>query len=63
MNGAKLKIFIHIFASVLLTPLPIRLFTTEEITGCTNEAANNVGRNPPSCFFYFMFYCFSNTIN
>ena len=33
-------------------------FTTEEITGCTNEAAkgaNNAPRNPPSCFFYNVF--------
>ena len=50
----------------LLTPLPLISFTTEEITGCTNEAAeaaNKAGRNPPSCLFYFMFYCFSNTMN
>ena len=39
---------------VLLTPLPIIPFTTEEITGCTNEAdegANKALRNPSSCFF------------
>ena len=50
----------------LLTPSPAIPFTTEEITGCTNEAAKGVTtapRNPPSWFFYFMFYCFSNTIN
>ena len=31
------------------------VFTTEEITGCINEAANganNAGRNLPSCFFF-----------
>ena len=50
----------------LLTPLPLITFTTEEVTGCTNEAAEGVNkapRNSPSCFFYFMFYCFSNFIN
>ena len=39
-----------------LTPLPFILFTTEEITGCTNEAAedaNKTSRNQPS-FFYFI---------
>ena len=37
----------------LLTPLPLISFTTKEITGCPNEAANgvnNAGRNPSSCF-------------
>ena len=48
----------------LLTPLPIIPFTNKEITGCTNEVAkdaNKVPRNPPSCLFYFMFYCFTVT--
>ena len=34
-----------------MTPLPVIPFTTEEITGCTNEAskgANKAGRNVPS---------------
>ena len=38
----------------LLTPLPLIPFTTEEITGCTNEAAkgaNKAPRNLPFCFF------------
>ena len=38
----------------LLTPLPLIPFTTDEITGCTNEAAksaNKAPRNLPSCFF------------
>ena len=42
----------------LLTPLPRIPFTTEEITGCTNEAAkgaNKAPRNPPSCFFVSFF--------
>ena len=42
----------------LLTPLSLIPFTTEEITGCTNEAAkgaNKVSRNPPSCFFISCF--------
>ena len=38
----------------LLIPLPIMLFTTQEITGGTTDAAkaaNKGQRNPPSCFF------------
>ena len=27
------------------------------------KGANKAPRNRPSCFFYFMFYCFSNSIN
>ena len=44
--------------SALLPPLPLIPFTTEEITGCTNEAAkgaNKTPRNPPSCFFISSF--------
>ena len=50
----------------LLTPIPCIPLTTEEMTGCTIEAAkgaNKTPRNPPSCFFLFNFYCFSNSIN
>ena len=36
----------------LLTPYPLTSFTTEEITGCTNEAAK-APRNLPSYFFLF----------
>ena len=42
----------------LLTPLPVIPFTTEEMTGCTNEAAkgaNKTPRNRPSCFFISCF--------
>ena len=42
----------------LLTPLPVIPFTTEEITGCTNEVTkgvNKAGRNPPSCFLISYF--------
>ena len=42
----------------LLTPLAFIPFTTEEITGCTNEVAkgaNKSPRNPPSCFFISCF--------
>ena len=53
-----------------LTPFPPIPFTTEEITGCTNDAAkgaSKAGRNPTYCFlfhvFFISFYCFSNTIN
>ena len=37
-----------------MIPLPVIHFTTEEITGCTNEAfkgANKAPRNQPYCFF------------
>ena len=46
-----------------LNPLPVIPFTTEEITGCTNEAAkgaNKSPRNPPSCFFIS---CFTVSVN
>ena len=49
--------FIYPFPA-LLSPLPFIPFTTEEITGCTNEAAkgtSKVPRNPPSCFFVSCF--------
>ena len=42
----------------LLTPVSLIPFTTEEITGCTNEAAigaNKAPRNRPSCFFISCF--------
>ena len=41
----------------LLSSLPLILFTTEEITGCTKEAAkvaNKAERNPPSCFLFLV---------
>ena len=50
----------------LLTPLPHTPYTTEEITGFTNEAAKGVNkapRNPLLVFFCFIFYCFSNSNN
>ena len=62
----KLKILFMYRLPALLTPLPLIPFTTKEITGCTNEVAkgaNKAPRNLPSCFFYFMLYCFSNSIN
>ena len=49
--------FIYPFP-VLLTPLPLIPFTTEEITGCTNQEAKDADkapRNPPSCFFISCF--------
>ena len=50
--------------AALLTPLSLSLipFITEEITGCTKEAAkgaNKPPRNPPSCFFIS---CFSVSV-
>ena len=50
----------------LMTPLPVIASTTEGIGGCTTEAAKDANKSPinlPSCFFYFMFYCFSSLIN
>ena len=50
----------------LLNPLSLIPFTSEKITGCIDEVgkgANKAERNPPSYFFYFVFYCFRNTIN
>ena len=38
-----------------LTPLPLIPFTTEEITGCTNEAAKGANKAPrdlSSCFLF-----------
>ena len=53
------KTFLSIYPlPTLLTPLPLIPFTTEEITGCSNEAvkyANKAGRNLPSCFFISCF--------
>ena len=57
-----------------LTPFPKIPFVNEEATGCINEesigaikeaakVAIKAGRTLPSCFFYFMFLCFSSTIN
>ena len=39
MDGAELKMFIHVPLPALLTSLLLIPFTTEDITGCTNEAA------------------------
>ena len=44
--------------SAFLTLLALIRFTTEEITGCTNEAAkgtNKAPRNLPFCFFISCF--------
>ena len=45
----------------LLMPLPLIPFTTEQITGCTNETAkgaNKAPRIPTSCFFISCFTVF-----
>ena len=50
-------LFIYLLPA-LLTPLPLVPFTTEEITGYTNEAANGdnkAPRNPHTCFFISCF--------
>ena len=50
-------LFIYLLPALLIS-LPHIPFTTEEITGCTNEAAkgaNKAGRNPPSCFLISCF--------
>ena len=53
------KTFLTIYPlPALLTPLPLISFTTEEISGCTNntaKGANKAPRNPPSCFFISSF--------
>ena len=52
--------------SARMTLFPVIAFINEEATGCINEEAIGAiigGRNPPSCFFYFMFYYFTSTIN
>ena len=44
----------HLLA--FLNPLPLMPFTSEKITGCTNEAAkdtNKASRNPSSSFYLF----------
>ena len=54
-------------------PFPVIGIINEEATGCINEeptgaineaatGAIRAPRYPPSCFFYFMFYCFSSTV-
>ena len=45
----------------LLTPLPLIPFTTEELTGCTNEAAK--GANKALLNFLFHVLLFTNSIN
>ena len=43
---------------LFITPLPLIPFTTEKITGCTNEATKGDEKapiNPPSCFFISYF--------
>ena len=53
------KNFLSIYLlPILLTPLSLVSVTTEEITGCTNEAAkgaNKAPRNLPSCFLISCF--------
>ena len=51
-------LFIHSLPTLLIS-LPLTPFTTEEVTGCTNEAAEGAKkapRNPPSCFFYALLF-------
>ena len=54
------KNFLSIYPlPALLTPLPLLPFTTEKITGCTNEAAkgaNKAGKNLP---YYFLILSFT----
>ena len=54
----ELKIYAHISSSCSSISSPFIPFTTEEITGCTNEAPKGTSkapRNPPSCFFVSCF--------
>ena len=55
-SGTK-NFYPHIFLH-FLTPLTLITYTTEEITGCTDEAvkvANKAPRNLASCFFISCF--------
>ena len=49
-----------------MTPFLKAPFTNEEATDFINSVVrgtNPAPRKPHSCFFYFRFYCFSNSIN
>ena len=48
------RLYIYSLSS-LLTPLPLILFSAEEMTGFTTEGANKAPRNPPSSFFVSCF--------
>ena len=43
----------------LLTPIPVIPFTTEKITGWTNEAAKGDNKTPRNSLFYFSILCFT----
>ena len=43
----------------LLTPLPLILLTTEEVTGCTNEAAKGASKAPQNVPYCFFISCFT----
>ena len=52
------KFYPYILFLLFEIPLPLIPFTTEEITGCTNEAAKGANKapgNPPSCFYISSF--------
>ena len=60
-----LAIFLTLFLTLSLTPFASTFPIHEEAIGAISEAAtgaNKAIRSPPSRFFYFMFYCFSNSI-
>ena len=53
-----MKIFIFCAVPALLAPLPLMPFTTETVTGCTNEASNGANKDKkkmPSCLFILCF--------
>ena len=46
----------------LLTPLPLIPFTTEEITGCKNEAATSATKAQKNPSSYFFILCFTVSV-
>ena len=64
---------LHLLVLFLLTYFPVIAINegatdciNEKVIGAINEAAISAiiaPINPPFCFFYFMFYCFSSTIH
>ena len=49
--------------SALLTLLPLIRFTTEEISGCTNEATKGTNKAPRNLSFCSFISCFTVSVN
>ena len=43
--------------------LPLIPFTTEEITGCANEAAKGANKAPRNLPLFFLISCFTVSVN